>query len=165
MVDELLKASAAARYLGVTRQRIYELAATGRLGQRIAGYWVFSPAELDQYREQRSYNLGGRPRHEQAQAEVQERVEQHDVAQGHGPVGTVERYVAAALSYATVQPLPSGGYIGASLDFPEINALATTRAECASLLQTQLEQLIQAKIRLGQALPVIDGLTPTATND
>lgn len=165
MGDELISASAAARYLGVTRQRIYELASMGRLGQRIAGYWVFSPAELDQYREQRRHKIGGRPRDEQVQVGVQASEGQQDVPPPAGTTGTVERYLAAALSYATVQPLPSGGYVGASLDFPEINVLAATRAECANLLQADLEYLIQEKIRLGQPLPSIDGLAPTAVDD
>jgi predicted RNase H-like HicB family nuclease len=77
----------------------------------------------------------------------------------------VEQYIAAALRYATVQPLPSGGYVGASLDFPEVNAQAMTRAECADVLQTNLARLVQEKLRLGQPLPVIDGLMPTATDE
>ncbi len=61
MADELLKAVQAAKYLGITRQRVYELAEAGRLGQRIAGYWVFSKAELDAFKAAPK-SKGGRPK-------------------------------------------------------------------------------------------------------
>jgi hypothetical protein len=60
--EQYMKASAAARYLGVARQRIYELAETRRLGTKIADYWVFTQAELDAYKREREQNKGGRPK-------------------------------------------------------------------------------------------------------
>ncbi len=159
MVDELLKASQAARYLGVTRQRIYELALVGRLGQRMAGYWVFSKAELDLYREQRTDNHGGRPSHKQGRATADENGRQHVEAREPRKQGAVEQYLEAALRYVAVQPLSSGGYVGASLDFPELNTFGVTRSECVNCLQIELERLIREKLRLGQPLPAIDGVT------
>lgn len=63
--QELLSAAQAAEYLGLTHQRIYELADGGRMGRRIGTLWVFSRAELDVYRLQRSQRpKGGRPKSE-----------------------------------------------------------------------------------------------------
>ncbi len=62
--EELLSAAQAADYLSVSRQRIYELTESGRLGKKIAGYWVYTRAELDAYMAQRDANKGGRPKHE-----------------------------------------------------------------------------------------------------
>ncbi len=64
--EELLSAAQAADYLSVSRQRIYELTESGRLGKKIAGYWVYTRAELDAYMVQRDANKGGRPKHEAA---------------------------------------------------------------------------------------------------
>ncbi len=61
--EELLNAVQAAAYLGVERQRVYALAKQGRLGQQLAGFWVFTPAELDRFRsgvDERP--KGGRPK-------------------------------------------------------------------------------------------------------
>ncbi len=58
---EYMNAVQAAAYLGVRRQRVYELVEDGRLGRKIAGYWVFTQQELDAYKEQRIVNKGGRP--------------------------------------------------------------------------------------------------------
>ncbi len=65
MTDEqdYLSAVQAAKYLGVNRQRVYELADAGRLGRRLAGYWVFTLAELDAYKQDRAERpKGGRPK-------------------------------------------------------------------------------------------------------
>ena len=59
--QDLLNAVEAAEYLGVHRQRIYQLADEGKLGRRIAGYWVFTRAELDAYRAAPK-SKGGRPK-------------------------------------------------------------------------------------------------------
>jgi excisionase family DNA binding protein len=59
--EEYLNAVEAAAYLGLHRSRIYALADSGRLGKKLAGYWVFSKAELDAYK-QTSLRQGGRPR-------------------------------------------------------------------------------------------------------
>jgi predicted RNase H-like HicB family nuclease len=150
MADEVLKASDAARYLGITRQRIYELAATGRLGHRVAGYWVFTTAELDGYRVERGSNSGGRPRKASAGAPQAEAVP---------PTTPVDAYVAAVLRYAMVQQLPSGSYIGESLDFPGLIARGATRAECALALAERINAAVAAARAAGQSLPEIDGLT------
>ena len=62
MDEDLLNAPQAAAYLGITKQRIYELANNGRIGRKIGGYWLFSRAELDDYNKQRAERPdGGRP--------------------------------------------------------------------------------------------------------
>jgi len=61
MTDNLLKATEAAAYLGVHRSRIYVLAESGRLGHKVAGYWVFTKEELDHYRAE-GKSKGGRPK-------------------------------------------------------------------------------------------------------
>jgi excisionase family DNA binding protein len=58
---DYLNAVQAADYLGVGRQRIYQLADAGKIGRRIAGYWVFSKSELDAYKA-RPKSKGGRPK-------------------------------------------------------------------------------------------------------
>ncbi len=59
--EEYLNAIEAATYLGLHRSRIYALAESGRLGKRLAGYWVFTRTELDAYK-QTSLGQSGRPR-------------------------------------------------------------------------------------------------------
>jgi excisionase family DNA binding protein len=59
--NEYLNAVQAAEYLGVRRQRVYELVEDGRIGRKIAGYWVFTTTELDAYKAQKGVNKGGRP--------------------------------------------------------------------------------------------------------
>lgn len=55
-----LRVTTAARYTGYSIPHIYALARTGRVGKRIAGYWVFTHAELDRYVEQRALEPRGR---------------------------------------------------------------------------------------------------------
>ena len=65
MTDEqvYLSAAQAANHLGVNRQRVYELADAGRMGRRLAGYWVFTQTELDAYKQERLERpKGGRPK-------------------------------------------------------------------------------------------------------
>ncbi len=59
--DQYLNAVQAAEYLGVKRQRIYQLADEGLIGRKIAGYLVFTRQELDEYRSQPK-DKGGRPK-------------------------------------------------------------------------------------------------------
>ena len=59
--QELMNANEAAAYLGVHRQRIYQLIREKGLGRKIAGYWVFTKAELDAYL-QAPKGPGGRPK-------------------------------------------------------------------------------------------------------
>ena len=59
--EEYLNAVEAAAYLGLHRSRIYALADSGRLGKKLAGYWVFTRAELDAYK-QTSLGQSGRPK-------------------------------------------------------------------------------------------------------
>jgi hypothetical protein len=63
-----------AAYLGVNRQRIYQLAKVGRIGREVAGYRVFSREELDAFKAQPKPK-GGRPR-KQAQPEQTDPAEQ-----------------------------------------------------------------------------------------
>ncbi len=58
--DMYLNAQKAADYTGLSRQRIYQLAEDGLIGRRIAGYWVFTPDELDTYKATPK-SKGGRP--------------------------------------------------------------------------------------------------------
>ena len=61
--QEFLNAVEAAEYLGVIRQRVYDLAKDGRIGRRIGGYWLFTKAELDRYKAERTHRpRGGRPK-------------------------------------------------------------------------------------------------------
>lgn len=60
--QEYLTADQAAEYLGVKRQRIYNLVSEGRIGQRVDGYLVFTHEELAEYKAQRDTRpKGGRP--------------------------------------------------------------------------------------------------------
>ncbi|GAC1562739.1 MAG: hypothetical protein NVS2B7_36790 [Herpetosiphon sp.] len=59
---EYLNAQQAGRYLGLTRQRIYALSKAGKLGRHVAGFWLYTPAELDAWRASSS-RRGGRPKH------------------------------------------------------------------------------------------------------
>ena len=59
---DYLNAQQAAQYLTTTRQRVYELAQAGRLGRRVAGFWLFTPAELEIFKAERAQRpKGGRP--------------------------------------------------------------------------------------------------------
>lgn len=61
--QELLNGMQAAAYVGVNKQRIYELARAGRIGKQIGGYWLFTPEELDAYKAERAQRpKGGRPK-------------------------------------------------------------------------------------------------------
>jgi hypothetical protein len=59
-MEDLLIGDAAAKYLGVTRARLYQLAATEHVGKRVGGHWVFTQQELDSYRD-KPKGKGGRP--------------------------------------------------------------------------------------------------------
>jgi excisionase family DNA binding protein len=59
--EELMTATEAAEYLGISRARVSLLAKQGRLGRQIAGrYNVFTRAELDIYKAQAPQNKGGK---------------------------------------------------------------------------------------------------------
>ena len=60
-LSELLTADQAAAYLGVTRQRVYTLAWSGTLGQRVGSTWLFTRHELDDWKAQPK-SKGGRPK-------------------------------------------------------------------------------------------------------
>ena len=52
----------AAAYLGVKRQRVYDLVAAGRLLPLSPGLFVFTQAALEQYKQERAQRpKGGRP--------------------------------------------------------------------------------------------------------
>ncbi len=60
---EYFNAVEAAEYLGVIRQRVYDLAKEGRIGRRIGGYWLFTKEELDRYAAERTQRpKGGFPK-------------------------------------------------------------------------------------------------------
>ena len=60
-LEDLLNGAEAAKYLGVTRARLYALARTGKIGQSIGGYWLFTKEELDTWKAARNPK-GGRPK-------------------------------------------------------------------------------------------------------
>lgn len=63
--EELITSGEAAKIAGISRQRINELAAMGRLGRQVAGrYWVFTREEVQEYMVQSKLNKGGRPKDE-----------------------------------------------------------------------------------------------------
>ena len=60
--EELITAGEAARIMGISRQRINELASSGRLGRQVAGrYWVFTRDEVEAYMTLPK-SKGGRPK-------------------------------------------------------------------------------------------------------
>jgi excisionase family DNA binding protein len=59
--EDYLNTTEAAAYLTVSKQRIHTLAQQGRLGRKIAGHFVFTRQELDEYRVQPK-SKGGRPK-------------------------------------------------------------------------------------------------------
>ena len=65
MEEDLMLTHEAAAELGISRQRVLELAKAGRLGRKIEGlvpYYVFTRAEVEQYKN--SPRRGGRPKEE-----------------------------------------------------------------------------------------------------
>jgi excisionase family DNA binding protein len=62
MSDELLSAGVAAKYLGITRQRLDQLAEEGRIKRQRAGrYWVYRKADLDAFRVKPKLKAGRPP--------------------------------------------------------------------------------------------------------
>ncbi len=65
MEEDLMLTHEAAAELGISRQRVLELAKAGRLGRKIEGlvpYYVFTREEVEQYKN--SPRRGGRPKEE-----------------------------------------------------------------------------------------------------
>ena len=60
-LDDLLDVNAAAKRLGVSVKRVYQIADKGRIGTRHGTRWRFTPHELDAYRGA-TRRQGGRPR-------------------------------------------------------------------------------------------------------
>ena len=60
--DEYLNGVQAAAYLGVSKQRIYELRAASRIGRLVGGYWLFTKTELDDYKATKESRKAGRPK-------------------------------------------------------------------------------------------------------
>ncbi len=61
--QNLLSARQAATYLGVTHQRLYQLAEAGRFGRQLGTTWIFTQQELDGYKQERMHRpKGGRPK-------------------------------------------------------------------------------------------------------
>jgi len=62
MEDDLLSASQAAEYLGVSRVRINQLAGLGRIKrEEIGGYYLYRRSDLDRWRASPK-SVGGRPK-------------------------------------------------------------------------------------------------------
>ncbi len=65
MNKDLMTTHEAAAELGISRQRVLELAKAGRLGKKVEGlvpYYVFTREEVEQYKN--SPRRGGRPKEE-----------------------------------------------------------------------------------------------------
>jgi len=60
-MSDILVGIDAALYLGLSKQRLYELASAGRLGQKVGAHWLFTRAELDEYKAHPK-DKGGRPK-------------------------------------------------------------------------------------------------------
>ena len=60
-LEDLISGAEAAQYLGVSHTRLYAIARTGKIGQQVAGYWMFTRKELDTWKAQRNPR-GGRPK-------------------------------------------------------------------------------------------------------
>ncbi len=68
MQDDLMTTHEVAAELGISRQRVLELAKAGRLGRKVEGlmpYYVFTPEEVARYKN--SPRKGGRPKPEAGQ--------------------------------------------------------------------------------------------------
>ena len=64
MEDDLLSATQAAKYLGISRVRINQLAGVGKLKrEEVGGYFVYRRSELDRWRDLPK-DVGGRPKEE-----------------------------------------------------------------------------------------------------
>ncbi len=64
MDEELLTTGEAAKYSGMSRQRLVELAESGKIPSRRAGkFWLFHPTDLDRWKEAPKAK-GGRPKPE-----------------------------------------------------------------------------------------------------
>ena len=58
---KLLTTTEAAQYLGVTRQAVHKLTRQG-IGARYGSVWMFTPAELDAWRDKPRPHGGARPK-------------------------------------------------------------------------------------------------------
>jgi len=67
-------------------------------------------------------------------------------------------YIQAAMHRATYEILSDGTYYGEIPGFQGVYANAQTLDECRSELQEVLEGWIVLGLRLGHALPVVDGI-------
>jgi hypothetical protein len=65
-MEDLLMGDEAARYAGLSRARLYQIAASGEVGRKLSGHWVFTRTELDAYKAAPK-NKGGRPKEEAGQ--------------------------------------------------------------------------------------------------
>ena len=60
-MEDLLMGDEAARYAGLSRQRLYQIASSGEVGRKLSGHWVFTREELDAYKAAPK-SKGGRPK-------------------------------------------------------------------------------------------------------
>ncbi len=62
-MDDILVGVDAAKELGLSKQRLYELASAGRMGQKVGSHWLFTRTELEAYKLSKK-SKGGRPKEE-----------------------------------------------------------------------------------------------------
>ncbi len=60
--SEYLNGVQAAEYLGISKQRVYEIRDSHRVGRIVGGYWLFTKSELDHYRNTKHERKAGRPK-------------------------------------------------------------------------------------------------------
>ena len=62
MLEEFMTAGEAMAYLGVSKQRLYELAEIGRIGrQRMGRFWLYNRRDVERYKNEPK-SKGGRPK-------------------------------------------------------------------------------------------------------
>ncbi len=64
MIDPntLLSAVQVAESLGISRQRVIQIAKTGEIGHKVGSTWVFTPAEVEAYRTRKKQPHGVHPK-------------------------------------------------------------------------------------------------------
>ena len=68
-------------------------------------------------------------------------------------------YVQSAMSSATFDKLDDGTFAGRIPPCQGVVAFGTTLVECQQLLQSTLEDWLLLGLRMGHAMPVLDGLS------
>ena len=71
---------------------------------------------------------------------------------------TLPGYVQSAMASATFDKLDDGTFAGRVPTCQGVVAFGTTLAECQRLLQSTLRDWLLLGLRMGHAMPVLDGL-------